>query len=79
MPYGYKRSYFDKTLKERGFVSDDYDVFEVGTVPSTNPKFFNYLIFPIKEDGDNVGIKIVNILSLDIRTAPKKKQMTSST
>lgn len=55
MPDGYKRTYFNKYLKKRGFTEDDYDKFPVGTTRGMNFKFDDYVVFPIIDEGDIVG------------------------
>lgn len=55
MPDGYKRTYYNKYLEQRGFSEDDYEYFEVGTTRHLNFKFDDYVLFPIKDQGDIVG------------------------
>lgn len=55
MPDGYKRTYFNRYLKKRGFVDDDYEAFPVGTTRGLNFKFDDYVVFPIIDGGDTVG------------------------
>lgn len=55
MPESYKRSYFNKYLRKRGFTEDDYEMFPVGTTRHLNFKFDDYVIFPIIDTGDIVG------------------------
>lgn len=55
MPENYRRSYFNKYLKKRGFTEDDYEMFPVGTTRHLNFKFDDYVIFPIIDTGDIVG------------------------
>lgn len=55
MPDGYKRTYFNKYLKQRGFIEKDYDCFPVGTTRHMNFKYDDYVIFPIIDAGDIVG------------------------
>lgn len=55
MPEGYKRTYFNRYLRKRGFTENDYEYFPVGTTRGLNFKFNNYVIFPIIDNGDIVG------------------------
>lgn len=55
MPDGWKRCYRNPYLKARGFCSDDYDHFPVGTTRGLNFKFDDYVIFPIIDNGEYVG------------------------
>lgn len=55
MPDCYKRTYFNRYLKKRGFTEDDYEYFPVGTTRGYNFKFDDYVIFPIIDGGDTVG------------------------
>lgn len=55
MPEDYKRTYFNRYLKKRGFTEDDYEYFPVGTTRQLNFKFDDYVIFPIIDTGDIVG------------------------
>lgn len=55
MPDGYKRCFKNPYLKERGFIGDDYDYFPCGTTRGFNFKFDDYVIFPIVDEGDEVG------------------------
>ena len=55
MPEDYKRTYFNRYLRKRGFTEEDYEHFPVGTTRDFNFKFDDYVIFPIVDNGDNVG------------------------
>lgn len=55
MPEDYKRTYFNRYLKKRGFTDEDYEHFPVGTTRGFNFKFDDYVIFPIIDSGDMVG------------------------
>ena len=55
LPDFYKRMFNHPYLKERGFVYDDYDYFPVGVTNRLNPRFADYVIFPIIDNGENVG------------------------
>lgn len=55
MPEAYKRTYFNRYLKSRGFTEEDYEYFPTGTTHNLNFKFDNYVIFPIIDAGDTVG------------------------
>lgn len=55
MPEDYKRTYFNRYLRKRGFTDEDYEYFPVGTTRGLNFKFDDYVIFPIIDNGDTVG------------------------
>lgn len=55
MPDGWKRCYNNSYLNQRGFTSDDYDVFPVGTTRGLNFKFDDYIVFPIIDNQRTVG------------------------
>lgn len=55
MPDGWKRTFRNTYLKNRGFVYDDYEYFSVGTTRGLNFKFDNYIVFPIIDNLDIVG------------------------
>ena len=55
MPDGYKRTHFNKYLKQRGFTEEDYDTFPVGTTRHINFKYDDYVICPSINSGDIVG------------------------
>lgn len=55
MPEDWKRAYFNRYLKGRGFTEDDYEYFPVGTTRGLNFKFNDYVIFQINDSGDTVG------------------------
>jgi len=54
-PKGFKRSYKNNYLRNRGFNADDYGYFPVGTTRGCNFKLDNYVIFLIIDAGDIVG------------------------
>ena len=55
MPEGFRRTYRNVYLKQRGFIHDDYEYFPVGTTRGLNFKFDDYVVFPIYDSGDIVG------------------------
>lgn len=55
MPDDFRRTFFNKYLRKRGFTEEDYDHFPVGTTRNMNFKFDDYVIFPIIDNGDTVG------------------------
>lgn len=55
MPDGWKKCFRNGYLRSRGFESDDYDYFQVGTTRGLNFKFDDYVVFPIIDNGDIVG------------------------
>lgn len=65
MPSKYTRTLNLHYLRKRGFSFRDYRHFEVGITPPTNTEFFNYVIFPIKEGGVNVGYVARHTFSKD--------------
>ena len=65
LPDFYKRTFNHPYLKERGFVNDDYDYFPVGITSKLNPRFADYVIFPVYDNGDCVGFVSRHTLSKD--------------
>lgn len=63
MPDFYKRCFSHPYLKSRGFLFDDYDYFPLGTTGRLNFRFNDYIIFPIRDDGDTVGYVARHTLS----------------
>ena len=55
LPKGYKRCNKNKYLKQRGFNSDDYIYFPVGTTRNLNFKYDQYVIFEVIDEGRTVG------------------------
>lgn len=55
LPDFYKRIFLHPYLKSRGFSSDDYEYFPVGTTGKLNYRYTDYVIFPIIDQGDIVG------------------------
>lgn len=55
LPDFYKRTFCHPYLKERGFIYDDYDYFPVGATNRLNRRFADYVIFPVIDNGKNVG------------------------
>lgn len=55
LPDFYKRTFLHPYLKSRGFTSDDYEYFPVGTTGVLNNRYRDYVIFPITDHGDTVG------------------------
>ena len=73
LPDFYKRTFNHPYLKERGFVYDDYDYFPVGITSRLNPRFADYVIFPIIDNGENVGFVGRHIWSKDEIDAHNRK------
>lgn len=65
MPLGWKRTFKNAYLKNRGFTVDDFAYFPVGTTRGLNFKFDNYVVFPIIDDGITVGYVARHIWSKD--------------
>lgn len=55
LPEYYKRSFSLDYLKGRGFQLDDYEYFPVGTTLGENKRYRGYVIFPVIDDGREVG------------------------
>lgn len=55
LPDFYKRTFSHPYLRERGFTYDDYDYFPVGATNRLNPRFADYVIFPVIDNGEIVG------------------------
>ena len=55
LPDFYKRTFCHPYLKDRDLVYDDYDYFPVGVTNRLNPRFADYVIFPVLNNGENVG------------------------
>lgn len=65
MPEGWKRTFRNPYLKDRGFTYDDFEYFPVGTTRGLNFKFDDYVVFPIIDGGDIVGYVSRHIWSKD--------------
>jgi DNA primase len=63
LPDFYKRCFAHEYLKSRGFIFDDYDCFPVGTTGRLNPRYNDYVLFPIVDEGDVVGYVARHTLS----------------
>ena len=59
LPDFYKRIFSHPYLKERGFTYDDYDCFPAGVTNRLNPRFEDYMIFRIIDNGENVGFVLL--------------------
>lgn len=55
LPDFYKRTFRHPYLQEREFLFDDYEYFPVGTTGKLNPRYADYVIFPVMDEGDTVG------------------------
>lgn len=55
LPGFFRRCFTHPYLKERGFTSDDFEYFIVGTTRELNRRWDDYVIFPILDGGDTVG------------------------
>jgi DNA primase len=65
LPDFFKRCFWHDYLKARGFTFDDYDCFPVGTTCHLNPRYNDYVVFPIIDTGDVVGYVARHTLSKD--------------
>ena len=55
LPDFYKRTFRHPYLQERGFVFDDYEYFPAGTTGKLNPRYADYVIFPVIDSGITAG------------------------
>lgn len=55
LPNFFKRVFNHPYLNLRGFTDDDYDYFPVGLTCGFNPKFADYIVFPIVDNNEVVG------------------------
>lgn len=55
LPDFYKRCFCNEYLQSRGFMFDDFEYFPVGTTRGLNPRYRGYVIFPVIDEGQNVG------------------------
>lgn len=55
LPDFYKRTFRHPYLQARGFVFDDYEYFPVGVTGKLNPRYADYVIFPVIDEGVAVG------------------------
>lgn len=63
MPKGYKRCYRNAYLKSRGWNTDDYEYFPVGTNRGIEREYEDYVILEIREEGRVVGFVARSVLS----------------
>jgi DNA primase len=55
LPDFYKRTFLHPYLQKRGFCFDDYEYFPVGTTGKLNPRYADYVLFPVIDEGETVG------------------------
>lgn len=55
LPDFYKRTFRHPYLQERSFTFDDYEYFPVGVTGKLNPRFADYVIFPVEDNHTTVG------------------------
>ena len=55
LPDFYKRTFRHPYLQERSFTFDDYEYFPVGVTGKLNPRFSDYVIFPVEDNHSVVG------------------------
>jgi DNA primase len=65
LPQHYRRCFSHEYLKKRGFSFDDYEYFPSGTTGERNPRYNDYVIFPLLDEGDTVGYVARHTLSKD--------------
>lgn len=65
MPKGYKRCYKNKYLKSRGWNTDDFEYFPVGTNRGMDREYNDYVIIEVVDGGKKVGFVARNIMSKD--------------
>lgn len=63
MPKGYKRCYKNAYLKSRGWNTDDYEYFPVGTNRAIEREYQDYIILEVLDEGRRVGFVARSILS----------------
>lgn len=63
MPRGYKRCYKNTYLKSRGWITDDYEYFPVGTNRGIEREYEDYIILEVIDNGKRVGYVARSILS----------------
>jgi DNA primase len=63
LPQHYRRCFSHEYLKKRGFTFDDYGYFPIGTTAGQNPRYRDYVIFPVIDEGDTVGYVARHTLS----------------
>ena len=63
MPRGYKRCYKNTYLKSRGWITDDYEYFPVGTNRAIEREYQDYIILEVLDEGRRVGFVARSILS----------------
>lgn len=55
LPDFYKRTFRHPYLHERGFCFDDYEYFPVGSTGKLNPRYADYVVFPVIDGEMTVG------------------------
>lgn len=55
LPDFYKRTFRHPYLQKRSFTFDDYEYFPVGVTGKLNPRFSDYVIFPVEDNHSVVG------------------------
>ena len=55
LPDFYKRTFRHPYLQQRGFCFDDYEYFPVGITGRLNPRYADYVTFPVIDCGMVVG------------------------
>ena len=55
LPEFYRRTFRHPYLQGRGFCFDDYEYFPVGVTGRLNPRYADYVIFPVTSGGKTVG------------------------
>lgn len=73
LPDFYKRTFSNPYLRQRGFTDDDYDYFPVGTTSRLNPRYADYVIFPVVDEGDTVGFVARHIQSKEYLDAHNRQ------
>lgn len=63
MPRGYKRCYKNAYLKSRGWITDDYEYFPVGTNRAIEREYQDYIILEVLDEGRRVGFVARSILN----------------
>ena len=61
LPDFYKRTFRHPYLQRRGFCFDDYEYFPVGITGRLNPRYADYVVFPVIDDCTVVGLSLIHI------------------
>ena len=65
LPKGYKRCFKHPYLRSRGWNTDDYEYFPVGTNRGIEPEYMDYVILEVRDEGRLVGFVARSTMSKD--------------